>query len=264
MCRLLAYLGPPLPLAAVLLEPEHSLVVQSYAPREMTAGTVNADGFGIAWYDRDRQAAPFLYRNILPIWNDANLPSLARYVETGAVLANVRSATPGQGLDLLNTQPFVHGGIAVLHNGFVEGFRESLYRPLRERFSAESAAAVRGDTDSEHLAAWIVQHLDRADAGPAAAARAVAAAIEGLERIAPGVAMSLNFVLGDGRWLVACRAALGGAAPSLYHAGSPPGFPGAVLVASEPVDGGAWTALAEGSLLIVEGDGDHGTRTIRL
>ena len=264
MCRLLAYLGPPLPLAAVLLEPEHSLVVQSYAPREMTAGTVNADGFGIAWYDRARREAPFLYRNILPIWSDANLPSLAQYVESGAVLANVRSATPGQGLDYVNTQPFVHGTRAMLHNGFVEGFRESLFRPLRERFTAESVAAVRGDTDSEHLAAWIAQHANGAD-GAAGVAAALAAAIDGLGRIAPGVAMSLNFVIGDGRGLVACRAALGGPAPSLYRASSPAGFPGAVLVASEPLDGGdGWTALEEGCLLIVDGEGDHDIRITRI
>ena len=51
MCRLLAYLGPSIALNRLISEPEHSLVVQSYAPREMTSGRLNADGFGFAWYD---------------------------------------------------------------------------------------------------------------------------------------------------------------------------------------------------------------------
>ncbi|MHC5729947.1 MAG: ergothioneine biosynthesis protein EgtC, partial [Nostoc sp.] len=42
MCRLLAYLGSPVSLEHLLYKPEHSLIVQSYQPREMTSGVVNA------------------------------------------------------------------------------------------------------------------------------------------------------------------------------------------------------------------------------
>ena len=51
MCRHLAYLGPPVTLAALLLDPPHGLLHQSYAPADMRGGgTVNADGFGAGWY----------------------------------------------------------------------------------------------------------------------------------------------------------------------------------------------------------------------
>ncbi|MFK3979468.1 ergothioneine biosynthesis protein EgtC [Micromonospora sp. NPDC050397] len=51
MCRHLVYLGPAVPLAALLFDPPHGLVRQSWAPRDMRGGgTVNADGFGVAWY----------------------------------------------------------------------------------------------------------------------------------------------------------------------------------------------------------------------
>ncbi|HEU0128797.1 MAG TPA: ergothioneine biosynthesis protein EgtC, partial [Pseudonocardiaceae bacterium] len=47
MCRHLAYLGPPLDLATLLLDPPHSLLRQTYAPADMRGGgTVNVDGFG--------------------------------------------------------------------------------------------------------------------------------------------------------------------------------------------------------------------------
>ena len=95
MCRLMGYLGIPIQLDRLLNKPEHSLIVQSYQPREMTAGLLNADGFGVGWYAADRQTEPFIYKNTLPIWNDINLPSLSRYVESGCIVASV--AVPQQG-----------------------------------------------------------------------------------------------------------------------------------------------------------------------
>lgn len=94
MCRLLAYLGSPISLEYLLYKPEHSLIVQSYQPREMISGVVNADSFGVGWYHDQKDTDPFIYKNTLPIWNDINLPNLSRYVESKCVLAYVRSATP--------------------------------------------------------------------------------------------------------------------------------------------------------------------------
>lgn len=54
MCRLLAYLGSPISLEHLLYKPEHSLIVQSYQPREMTSGVVNAD-----WLQTESVTQPF-------------------------------------------------------------------------------------------------------------------------------------------------------------------------------------------------------------
>ena len=99
MCRHLAYLGPPVALAELLLDPPHSLVVQSWAPRDMRGGgTVNADGFGVGWYAepaRDRRpggtggAAADLERRALPELARGPTPAVP------AVLAAVRNATAG-------------------------------------------------------------------------------------------------------------------------------------------------------------------------
>ncbi|MBD2018667.1 class II glutamine amidotransferase, partial [Leptolyngbya sp. FACHB-36] len=132
MCRLLGYLGPRVQLDRLLFKPEHSLIVQSYQPKEMTAGLLNADGFGVGWYHPERQNEAFVYKNTLPIWSDVvNLPSLSRYVESGCILANVRSATPGLTVDLSNCQPFQYQRLLAMHNGAIEQFRQSLYRPIR-------------------------------------------------------------------------------------------------------------------------------------
>jgi glutamine amidotransferase len=95
VCRHLAYLGPPLDLAALLLDPPHSLLRQTYAPVDMRGGgTVNVDGFGAGWYPNGA-TTPIRYRRAVPMWSDPSFTTLAREVRTSAVLAAVRSATPG-------------------------------------------------------------------------------------------------------------------------------------------------------------------------
>lgn len=57
MCRHLAYVGPPVPLARLLTEPPHSLYEQSWRPARQRYGTVNADGFGVGWYPEEGGAS---------------------------------------------------------------------------------------------------------------------------------------------------------------------------------------------------------------
>ena len=94
MCRHLAYLGPQASLGSLLIDPPHSLYRQAWAPRRQRHGTVNADGFGIGWY-AGSDPVPARYRRGEPIWGDPSLPDVARVTSSGAVLAAVRSATPG-------------------------------------------------------------------------------------------------------------------------------------------------------------------------
>jgi ergothioneine biosynthesis protein EgtC len=249
MCRLLAYLGPPVRLDRLITEPAHSLVEQSYKPREMTSGHVNADGFGFGWYDRAERPEPYVYRSVLPIWNDDNLADLCAFLKAGCVLANVRSATPGQLLAAANTQPFVAGALSVLHNGFVTDFKASLLRPIRKALDDESYAAIKGTTDSEHLFAWLLQHLR----GAADLRAGLSSGLASLMALAPRAEMTLNFIVSDGEQLVASRLAHNVATPSLYSLTDHAQFPGAVLIASEPLfDDAAWTPIPEGSLISVD------------
>lgn len=260
MCRILSYSGPETGLGSLVSEAEHSLVVQSYAPREMTSGVVNADGFGFAWYDTARQAAPFAYRSTQPIWNDTNLEMLNGYIRSQSILAYVRSATPGQGLDISNTQPFVSGAWSFVHNGFATGFSTAegrrLWRGLRATLDDEADALIRGGTDSEYLFAWLMHHLDDADPAPS-----VGRALALLTEAAPGLIIRMNFVLADGRRQIAVRHAIGAEAPSLYLLRDHPRFPGGRLVASEPLfDDPAWQALPAETLLSIDDDPSDGHR----
>ncbi|MFI9594680.1 ergothioneine biosynthesis protein EgtC [Nonomuraea sp. NPDC052265] len=119
MCRHAAWLGAPRALTTLIHEPAHGLLAQSYAPRRQRHGTVNADGYGMAWYDPARPE-PVRYRRAIPIWADANLPALAEIARSRCLLAAVRCATTGMPVEESATAPFAGGGWLLSHNGRVE------------------------------------------------------------------------------------------------------------------------------------------------
>lgn len=254
MCRLLGYLGSPIALDKLLYKPEHSLIVQSYQPREMNSGVVNADGFGVGWYDAQKDINPYSYKNILPIWNDTNLASLSRYVESGCVLAYVRSATAGQAIDLSNCQPFEYDRLLCIHNGLIENFRQTLYRPLRDRLGDVAYQSIKGNTDSEHLFALLLDELQTLPS--ATLEQALHTALLQMDRMAKSyqVAASANMIVSDGKRLIASRFASDKKAPSLYWLRDDPTFPEAVIIASEPLFEGNWNSVPEQSIVSVGQD----------
>ncbi len=254
MCRLLGYLGSPISLEKLLYSPEHSLIVQSYQPREMNSGVLNADGFGVGWYHSQKDTNPFTYKNILPIWNDVNLPSLSRYVESRCVLGYVRSATAGQAVDLSNCQPFESQRLLCIHNGRIENFRQTLYRTIRDRLSDVAYQSIQGNTDSEHIFALL---LDEFQAQPSATLeQALQKVLLDLDRLAKShqLAASINMIVSDGHRLVASRFASDQQAPSLYWLRDDPAFPEAVIIASEPIFAGNWNSFPEQSIICVGED----------
>jgi ergothioneine biosynthesis protein EgtC len=252
MCRLLAYLGAPIQLSRLLDDPQHSLIVQSYQPQEMTGGLLNADGFGIGWYGDDRTHAPYRYRHTIPIWNDVNLPSLSRYIRSGCILANVRSATPGLAVDLSNCQPFQHQTLTAIHNGYIDRFRQTLLRPIRERLSDAAYATIEGTTDSEHMyALFLDAYAVTQDMGQAFQQMLTVL----LELAAQHhTDFSANFVISDGTTLIAARFANRDPVPSLYWLKGDPTLPDSILIASEPFFAGDWQPFPARSLITVAHD----------
>ena len=134
MCRHLAYLGSQASLESLLIDPPHSLYRQAWAPRRQRHGTVNADGFGIGWY-AGADPVPARYRRGEPIWGDPSFPDIARVTTSGAVLAAVRSATPGTAAGPEAAAPFGWGPWLFSHNGAARGWRdwgEAAYRSVAD------------------------------------------------------------------------------------------------------------------------------------
>jgi gamma-glutamyl hercynylcysteine S-oxide hydrolase len=233
MCRHLAYLGAPVPLARWLFDPPHSLVQQSWAPRDMRGGgTVNADGFGVGWHG---DGGVVRYRRHTPIWSDTTLPALAASISSGAVLAAVRSATTGMPVVETAAAPFGDGPWLFSHNGVVTGWPSSVAK-LAGALPPEDLLTLDAPTDAAFLWALV---RDRLRAGLPAEA-AVRSVLGEVATLAPG--SRLNLLLTDGTVLVASTAG---------HSLSVRAGAGHVLVASEPLDAHpGWRPVPDRTLLV--------------
>jgi gamma-glutamyl hercynylcysteine S-oxide hydrolase len=230
MCRHLAYVGPPVSLKSLLIDPPYGLYRQAWAPRMQRHGTVNADGFGIGWYASD-DPVPARYRRAVPIWGDPSLPDLARVTRSSAVLAAVRDATVGTALGEAAAAPFASGSWLFSHNGLLAGWPVSAAGLAR----AELLLALEAMTDSAFLWALVVDRL-RSGMAPDVA---LAATIEAVE--AAGGTGRFNFLLTDGRSIVATTAG-----DTLWYQRAD----GGVTVASEPCDDEpGWSEVPDRQLL---------------
>lgn len=121
MCRHLAWLGEPVSVSSLVLEPAYGLVVQSYSPRRQKHGLMNADGWGVGFYSADvPDGAPRRWRSATPLWGDASFASVAPALRSGCVVAAVRSASIGMPIEATASAPFTDGRWLLSHNGLVD------------------------------------------------------------------------------------------------------------------------------------------------
>jgi glutamine amidotransferase len=230
------YAGPTVRVGDIVSAPRHSLLLQSYKPREMQGATVNADGYGAALWLDDGRPDPALYKTAVPIWADLNLGWMNERLAVRSLIAAVRSATPGIGFELANVQPFARGNLAFTHNGFITKFRSGIQRKLRESLGREAYESIEGSSDSEHIFALVLDSpgdslADKVRGG----IRRLAALCEELNRSAVA-----TLLLGDGEQLVGVRWAHGSKPATLYFS---PFAQGGVCIASEPLDGTKWREI---------------------
>ncbi|MGZ5393278.1 MAG: ergothioneine biosynthesis protein EgtC, partial [Mycobacterium sp.] len=106
MCRHIGWLGEPVSLASLVIEPANSLMVQSYSPRRQKHGLMNADGWGVGFFDGD---TPRRWRSAAPLWGDASFASVAPALRSGCIVAAVRSASVGMPIEPSASAPFTDG-----------------------------------------------------------------------------------------------------------------------------------------------------------
>lgn len=121
MCRHLGWLGDPVSVASLVLEPANSLLVQSYAPRRQKHGLMNADGWGVGFFSSDvPDGTPRRWRSATPLWGDASFASMAPALRGGCIVAAVRSASIGMPIEATASAPFTDGTWLLSHNGLVD------------------------------------------------------------------------------------------------------------------------------------------------
>jgi predicted glutamine amidotransferase len=212
------------------------------------------DGWGVAGMAGD--APVVLARNPKSMRADpsavAAMQDARRSRNPNPLLAHLRKASPGLGVSLANTHPFLINGCLFCHNG---SLREAARLPVSD------PGCIAGTTDSERWFAFLLEQAGSAP--PEAFPGALAKAME-LARSYSG-ATAWNFLLvRESRLYV-------------YRETSAPGIPGPhglfvatrdhiTLCCSEPLvnalGGAPWAMLANRELLTLEGGQVTGRRTI--
>ncbi len=249
MCRYVAYLGhEKLLLRDLLVKPENSLIKQSRAARETVSG-LNADGFGIAWYDFDIDSIPGTFKSIQPAWNNENLHHFCEKIRSSCFLGHVRASTVGD-VNQNNCHPFVYGQYAFAHNGTIRHF-EAIKRKLFNILPDSLFGALRGSTDSECLFLLIMHFLEQSNyALVPSVTKAIQWVIEQQASEDDTHFSRLNLVITNGQELMATRYVSKAQAPlSLYFNQSKAEEERAVIVSSEPLndDTLTWHELAHNS-----------------
>ncbi|EDX86712.1 hypothetical protein S7335_4418 [Synechococcus sp. PCC 7335] len=259
MCRILGYLGPQISLDQLVLNPIHSMLVQSYQPKELKSAVLNGDGFGLGWHGqtvdgRTLESDPFVYRNILPMWNDRSLEDLCRYIRASSFVVNLRSATNKMPVDISNCQPFQYKQMLFVHNGLIENFFESLQRPIREKLCDYAYQSIQGLTDSEHIFALLVHYLEMQPGIDIA--EAMHQTIKTLVSMAndAGVRIAANIILSTPDRLIALRYDNQKKAPSLYLLKNSKRFPHSIILSSEGLFEDGWKEYNQSELVSIDSE----------
>ncbi len=258
MCRLVVYKGRAVPICKLLLEPPHSLLKQSYEAREMLSGRLNADGFGIGWYQKALDPSPAIYTSTLPAWNDVNLPRMTNKIASDLIFGHVRGASDGMPVTSANTHPFCYKNFMFMHNGSVDSFRSKIYPEVTSFIDKNLWEHIKGNTDSEHIFGLWLSFLGISDVRPFTVeeqSEALRKTISFLETLADRmkIEMVLNLAISDGSNILATRHHFGSRKASLYFAKNLTAFPDSIIIASEKLnDDNDWKPIPERSLVTIE------------
>jgi glutamine amidotransferase len=274
MCRLLAYMGTPIIIDQLLYQPKNSLVNQSVNAKELEE-PLNGDGFGIGWYVPEVTLEPVTFVSVNPAWSNRNLRNLAPKIRTECFIAHVRAASVGE-VSESNCHPFQYKDLLMVHNGGVEEFHK-IKRRIRQPLSDELYNWIKGQTDSEHIFAYMLHHLLKS--GKSITPETVMGAFEQtftdlktiMQEAGIKEAAYLNMLFTNGKFFVATRYITDNSDEplTLYHSEgaryvvedgvsqlkAPKDDDQAVMVVSEKLtDDANWTLIPRNHFVIVDND----------
>ncbi|KII83803.1 hypothetical protein PLICRDRAFT_180146 [Plicaturopsis crispa FD-325 SS-3] len=127
---------------------------------------LNIDGFGVAWYTDTRAKyepdftsgpRPAMYKSVVPALTDPTFTYICGNTDSRTILAHVRAASAPPIVET-NNHPFIWGRHSFMHNGSVANFGK-IRLAISRKISAENFALIKGNSDTEHVAALYFTHL---------------------------------------------------------------------------------------------------------
>jgi glutamine amidotransferase len=254
MCRLIGYRGKTSILLSELVEkPENSLIKQSLETKLGKKG-INADGFGISWYNQDIDDTPGVFKSTQPAWNDNNLKRICNKILSNCFLGHVRASTVGD-VTVNNCHPFSYKKYSFIHNGTIHHF-EKIRRPLLNALREEFFNQIKAQTDSEHLFFLIMHFLfnEAEQSLEQSILKAFNWVIENQRQEDENHFSKLNIIITDGKSLIATRFASkdNDTIPLYYNINN---HDDSIIIASEAlshIESTDWQLLPQNSYLTVD------------
>lgn len=222
----MAYMGPPVLVADVVLWPDRSILKQSYDARErkmdatlpqhLAYGNLNGDGFGIGWFSQHQECqpsdpSPCVFTSVTPAWNNENLGRLSCKIVSPLVFAHVRAAYPGMPVSEQNCHPFQFSRYLWMHNGVLGGFMKIRRALLSTLADAAYDTVSSFHSDSAVSFSIFLNHLPDLESQqtPQKLLQAMEATIATITKCQQEAGITevslLNFVVSDGHNMVATR-----------------------------------------------------------
>jgi len=250
MCRWIAYAGSSIYLDQLIVRPENSLINQSKDAHK-SKSAINADGFGIGWYDS--RPEPGLFRDVYPAWNDENLLNVCQQIQAHMFFGHVRAST-GSAINRANCHPFRYGNRLFMHNGQIGGF-EKIRRSLAMAISPEFYGELQGTSDSEIFFFLAISNglMDDPEQALRITIGQILDVMADHQITAP---LRVTAALSDGNSICALRYANDDFPPSLFYSNDiidEVDKGNGCLILSEPLDEvtASWTKAPPSSLLVV-------------
>ncbi|MGJ9423475.1 class II glutamine amidotransferase [Aeromicrobium sp. CF3.5] len=163
MCRVLAYIGPEIPVNSLLLSPDNSLINQTLDPELHPLLQLAGWGFG-AWSEHLlRPEKPLVYRRPMAAFYDDNAEGIIPSLQASTLLAHVRAAGYDAGVVLAdeNCHPFSYQETPwiIAQNGDLPHWL-ILQRELLAHCKDTYLAQMRGTTDTEFLYVLLLSLLE--------------------------------------------------------------------------------------------------------
>lgn len=163
MCRVLAYIGPEIPLEDLLMKPENSLINQALDPERHPELQLAGWGFGAWGQHLLKPDEPFIYRRPMAAFYDDNVSRMLPSIQASTVLAHVRAAAYDAKAVLVdeNCHPFSFEGTPwiVAQNGYLPGW-QILQRELLPHCKDEYLKQMLGTTDTEFIYVLLLSLLE--------------------------------------------------------------------------------------------------------
>ncbi|MEO9322141.1 class II glutamine amidotransferase [Nocardioides sp. C4-1] len=163
MCRVLAYVGPEIPLEELLLTPSNSLVNQALDPEHYPDLHLAGWGFGVWSEHLLTPERPLVYRRPTAAFYDDNAGRIIPSLQASTMLGHVRAAAYDAAAVIVdeNCHPFSFDETPwiLAQNGDLPGWM-LLQRKLLEHCEDRYLKQMRGTTDTEFLYVLLLSLLD--------------------------------------------------------------------------------------------------------